>query len=89
MLKVSFHRVSHQSGDLRPVHDGRKLGLRTVDHDLGARMAACASLSGNSSANVVTAWVEIVEFGGIGKNEVEANGRFRIVNDVGAGFRWR
>lgn len=89
VIKISFHRVGHQPGDLRSVHDGRKLGLGIVDHDLGADEVASRGLGANGAANVVASRMKVVEFSRAGNNEVEADRCFRIIDSVGIRIRRR
>jgi hypothetical protein len=87
VIEISLHCIGHQSGDLRSVHDRGKLGLRIVDHDLGASVLTCGRFSIDGAANVISPRVEVAEFGRAGNNEVEADGRFRIIDNAGIRIR--
>ena len=87
MIEVSLHSVGHQSGDLRSIYDRRKLCLLIVDHDFGASVLAGLRLGIDGSTNVIATRMEIVEFSGAGNDEVEADRRFRIVDNAGIRIR--
>jgi hypothetical protein len=87
MIEVSLHSVGHQSGDLRSIYDRGKLGLRIVDHDLGASVLTRGRFSIDGAANVISPRVVFAEFGSAGINDVEADGHFRIIDNAGIRIR--
>jgi hypothetical protein len=89
VIKISFHRVYHQLGDLRSVHDGRKLSLRIVDHDLGADEVTSGAFGANGAANIVALRMKVVEFSRARDNEVKADRCFRIIDHAGIRARSR